>query len=406
MLPQPSLVAVVPVRIRSSVNAVLARLPNINGALSGQDEALLFSLRDDPHARPLYGTKSATSQLVKVVRRVSKRSRKEKSVTTSLVGVADQQWLFEGLSDFQLTDTRAKRPKLELSDSVTSFMERVNASEPNLAFPAQWARSSQPWEYDYTAESRPAKIRKPGFEHAIAFGATPPLQHPDGTEGAPPLLARIINVFATARPVMSLDALLLELWRETPDDKPDCGELRELLPRAAYSFRAGPFCRLWIRYGFDSSKEPTARFFQVFTFRDRGIQSAAMALKPTRARAGAARKEEAEDESERDGQDKANEEEEEGDWESLERRLCFQSDALPRYYLFQLCDMAIPAVRQLVFHSPPADQCTKANGWYQSGVLRQVREAVTAHRAAPGKSAAVRAVCPTYDDLLRGKFPH
>lgn len=42
---------------------------------------------------------------------------------------------------------------------------------------------------------------------------------------------------------------------------------KECLPYVAYSYSNGPYQRLWIRYGYDVTIEPTSRVYQIITCR-------------------------------------------------------------------------------------------------------------------------------------------
>ncbi len=394
---------VVPAHISSGaagVAAVVARMPRLSAVVAGaaKAEPLTFHLRLDELARPLHGSKSATTQLLfKITRRVNKRTRQIQASSTALVGVAETQWTFDGLSDFQLTDTRAKRPRLELTDDFEEFLERTNATEPILVFPVQWAAVDKPWERPLPEPEQKKRPRKTAFEHSVQFGAVLPACFPenaaapaDGAQSAA-LLKRMANLFATERPVYSFDALILDLWRETPDARPNANAVRQLLPRVAFSFKSGPFCRLWIRYGFDVTKEPSSRFFQLYNVRDR---------KAKRTR-GAESKETAVKEDEEEEED----EERENSMADLEQLLAFRTAKLPKYFNFQLCDMAFEPVRSLVFKSEPAGEFTKDYGWFPETVMLDIRDAVAARKLlGMGKDGALIR-CPPFDRILAGNLP-
>jgi hypothetical protein len=387
----------------AAVAAVVARMPKLAAVLAGDEpaEPLTFRLRLDELARPLQGSKSATTQLlVKITRRVDKRTRQVQSTTATLVGVAQTQWAFDGLSDFQLTDTRAKRPKLGIADDFEEFLERANTNEPVLVFPVQWAASDKPWEQQLAAPKQSLKRRKTASGNAVFHGAPPPppfvanARTPAIGEAGEALLQRMTHLFATVRPVYSFDALLLDLWRETPLEKPDAHLLRRLVKRVAFTFKSGPFCRLWIRNGLDVAKEPLSRFFQLYNVRDRKPKKGAV----EGAKQKAAKKDEENEED--DG-----EEEREETLAELEQLVAFRTARLPKYFNFQLCDMAFEPVRSLVFKSAPAAEFTREHGWFPESVMLDIRDAVAARKLLGAGQDGPLIRCPSYEALVAGKYP-
>jgi hypothetical protein len=395
----------VPAHITSGaegVATVVARMPKLAAVLDGDEQAepLTFKLRLDELARPLQGSKSATTQLlVKITRRVHKRTRQVQSTTATLVGVAQTQWAFDGLSDFQLTDTRAKRPKLGIADDFEEFLERANVNDPVLVFPVQWATSDKPWEQQLAAPKQSVKRSKTASGHSVLFGASPPPpvvanpRTPAIGEAGEVLLQRMAQLFAAVRPVYSFDAILLDLWRETPHEKPDAHLLRRLLKRVAFSFKSGPFCRLWIRYGFDVAKEPLSRFFQLYNVRDR---------KPKKGAVEGAKQKAAKEAEENEGDDE--EEEREETFAEMEQLVAFRTARLPRYFNFQLCDMAFEPLRSLVFKSAPSAEFTREHGWFPESVMLDIRDAVAARKLLGTGQDGPLIRCPSYEALVAGNY--
>lgn len=47
--------------------------------------------------------------------------------------------------------------------------------------------------------------------------------------------------------------------------------LKFILPSVAYYFIGGPWRVMWVRYGYDPRKDPSARIYQTFDFRVRDV---------------------------------------------------------------------------------------------------------------------------------------
>lgn len=170
------------------------------------------------------------------------------------------------------------------------------------------------------------------------------------------------------------------------------------LPVVAYRFSGGPWRNLWIRFGFDPRKQPSARIYQGIDFRVPHEQVALLKIpdtrvltasdKPVRHRhamrskedtelslknVGQSKKDEDDDENEADEDESGKEDVSEDEREASAEDLSFSRIPTKASSLYQLLDLEGGDIQRLLRNSTPTTTCTKAMGWYPKSVLAKIR---------------------------------
>jgi general transcription factor 3C polypeptide 5 (transcription factor C subunit 1) len=209
-----------------------------------------------------------------------------------------------------------------------------------------------------------------------------------------PAVRALKRAFHT-RPVWLLKALAHALRRSGIA----ASQLREFLPVVAFRFARGPFRHCWVRYGFDPRTDPDARRFQAIEFRVPRAQASRWRARLAAAgamRQGAAAEEggEGDDEGKQERQQKSNEdaeeeqepneeEEEEEEEEDMDNGVDGGAEdsafrIMPQKLVtrFQICDLAIQSVQQLIETAPVAPRFNATTGWFMRETLAKVRAAM------------------------------
>ncbi len=258
-------------------------------ALVHRAPTLTLRLRKDPLTRPLFGTKAATSELlVKVVKRVSRKTGRVLDTQVTPVGIIDATWTFDALADFQVTDVRPlnKRPRIGMMEDTPSFLGRMDREEPLLMAPPQFATLDHPFDYGFKpGKAQPDKPKRSvqgrqGARISRANGSKTTTHVMGLWKDAPPSEApkmpaldgkvarvwetRVRRMFVEVRPVWTMERLMVALWREKPDgDLPTvrvlkvvCARARARWARIAEVARRRKCCRTWPA---TTSQGPSAR---------------------------------------------------------------------------------------------------------------------------------------------------
>ncbi|XP_067002330.2 general transcription factor 3C polypeptide 5 [Anabrus simplex] len=192
-------------------------------------------------------------------------------------------------------------------------------------------------------------------------------------------LKKISKLFAQ-RPIWSKNALMYHT-KYTTD------QLKFLLPAVAYYFVTGPWRVMWVRFGYDPRKDPSARKYQTLDYRLRtsgGLKTKVKAKRsycnyllpykssPTcRPKTAIISKEHLQS-KEAKGKESEN---------LNENMYVFRPGMLPpsRQMFYQYCDVYVPAIQEMMIKLPPPAPdavCHERNGWLPQGMDAQCREII------------------------------
>lgn len=310
------------------------------------------------------------------------------------------------LADYQL-QTAVKRPKLALQDDVLAFAQDFEGP----VLPPVWAQQPHPQEFQFETVK---KKRRSGADGAgmskpwkIAFADDPPIVVPGYAtrEGDAATLACLSRLFLSVRPILGIEKLLVLLAKE--GFRPVIKTLKKLLPSVAFTYKNGPFFRLWIRYGYNVKKEPMSRIFQAYIYRTSGITrpvedvivpASAPKLRGKKKKASVVL-------PSQEIQEADSVKERVLDLDDLERQLAMQAPITTWGLCAQLCDLAFEPVRTLVFKSVPSKECTVENGWFDEETLNKIRSAIL-ERKPKLEDAKKEALwpCPDMHELESSKL--
>ena len=127
----------------------------------------------------------------------------------------------------------------------------------------------------------------------------------------------------------------------------------ELLRVVAYNMSNGPWRGLWVRYGYDPSQDPVARFYQALDVRWKEA-----GLEKLKASYGEVWKKVKEEEGEEGGR---------------EEELKLFGLPVRRQMVFQLCDLGSASLQKLVLGVPRKAGCTSQGGWFRLTDLTMLR---------------------------------
>lgn len=377
-VPEKRLVAVeIPgvVEEEGSLEGVLARMPNLNQVLKQEADTLVFRLRKDRLSRPLFGSSSNTDNLlVKVSRKRYKGSGEVVGTEVEPIGVVCATHKFGALADYQVTDGRQQEDKTRLreGEKISSFLERAGKDKHNLAVPPMFASTDQPWQYSFRPNTRKVHSThvKRGTTHVFKWGGDrkPPVET-EMKDQCPKNLQEVANMlralFNNVRPIWTVTSLIAYLKKDYDYDS-SSRELRNVLPYIAFNYSTGPWRKAWVKYGFSPDKTKLSRFYQILDFRmsdmEKNVELPTMSV-PEKVHA-------------KDKKHKAKKEKVEN--------ACYAEatfSILPKQAIniYQLCDINIAEVRQIVFASLPETDCRASSGWFSDASIKKIRVAMKVH---------------------------
>lgn len=373
---------------------------------------------------PPSSERRASSQLVmKVTRKRARASGEVLETKMEPFGLIESSFEFEGLADFQVEAPAQVRP-LGLQERVETYLDDV-LGKPEV-IPARFAASDAPGQLTLLNVKAKEAAPKPRRFRAQCKWATkePPLSRYGGsaTLKAPEqaLRNRVELLFAQERPVWTENALLLALWKQQPDTKPDVRKLNLVLPHVAfrYEFRnGGPFKLGWIRYGYDVRSDPNARFYQPLEFRvpaskPSKFRSRETMLKRSKSASNVPSvlqtvRTADEDEDDDNEDDDDDDDDTPSVFDSLPRMEAALAFALPvtsHRVVLQMCDISLPSVRKMVFvDSKPPTTIDETTGWYTAATMASIKEQLKKEyaRLCQQEYANKFEPCPSFDQLIK-----
>jgi general transcription factor 3C polypeptide 5 (transcription factor C subunit 1) len=154
----------------------------------------------------------------------------------------------------------------------------------------------------------------------------------------------------------------------------------ELLRVVAYNMSNGPWRGLWVRYGYDPSLDPVARFYQALDVRwkEAGLEKVKRAYEQVRRKGegkrgdGAAAKDE-EEAGAQDGEGREGEEVAGPQAGGTVSELQLFGLPVRRQMVFQLCDLGGASLQELVLGLPRKALCSPQGGWFRLSDLNRLR---------------------------------
>ncbi|XP_006164362.1 general transcription factor 3C polypeptide 5 isoform X2 [Tupaia chinensis] len=257
----------------------------------------------DPYCHPVCANRFSTSSLLFRIKKKTRRwsglldTEPHVEVTFSVesLGIVPTIYKFQGMSDFQYlaVHTEASGRHVSMYDKLVMLQpekeEFFNQEVPLYIPPPIFSRLDTPVDYHY----RPVTQHREGYNHPPVSG-----ENLIGLSRARrPHNAIFVNFDEDEVPVQPLEAAV-RTWKKVctnPVDQKVEEELRKLfdvrpiwsrnavranvsihpdklkllLPSVAYYMITGPWRSLWIRYGYDPRKDPSAKIYQVLDFRIR-----------------------------------------------------------------------------------------------------------------------------------------
>ncbi|XP_078687071.1 general transcription factor 3C polypeptide 5-like [Branchiostoma floridae x Branchiostoma belcheri] len=419
---------------------------NVSKAVSDSSRRLDLRFRPgDPYCRPVYGDRFPTSSLLVRVRRTrrvrkdrakgsedvpansstgtmetpapSTSSSQEERVTynTEVLGIVDTTYRFQAMADFQylpLHRTPDGRTVQLYDQLLLEGLEEQGFYQKDVPLflpPATFSRIDTPQNYHYRKDpahnyKNPmkalsssnligvARARRP---HNAIFFNFEELQVP-----TKPLDAAVDHVdrYNLHSELAEIKKLFQERWiwsRNALQVRTNIPLLRLkfLLPICAYYVATGPWRSLWVKFGYDPRKDPTAKQYQLLDFRIRQRPDAEqLAVKAKRScfnytlptmmhkplpqvvqikdspGAGSS--------GEGEGQDAKTKEDIE-----KEATYIFRPGMLPAYrqMFYQLCDLHDPRLQVIIHENDGGEtECTEKDGWCLPNTHAKLRDIISA----------------------------
>lgn len=389
----------------------LGGIRNISTAYCEKNRRLELRFRpDDVFCKPACGDKHQVSAVVLKIK--IKRRKTDNTVRTKakVVGKVNSAFRFSNLCDFQYLPMHAPPndpTKMECiyKTLVPEGMAPLSwIHKPAMYFlpPAAFSRMDTVQGYMYRKDA-PAeasvphniigRTRRRRSIHAIFINFDVPDVPKKPREMALKLLrvkfleeqhlATVRKLFEE-RPIWSKYALLCKT-------KFSNDQLKFLLPSVAFYFVTGPWRVMWVRFGYDPRKDPSARIYQTLDYRLRrkgGMKTKVKAkrsytsyllpykLTPAcQAKVALLNKELPYSDAESAAKSK-------DDVESYrESNYIFTPGMVPpsRQMFYQYCDVHVPEIQELMEKLPavsPDVTCHERDGWLPAGFADQCREII------------------------------
>lgn len=346
---------------------------------------------ENPFIKKIYGdVKPAAGVLLKIKIKKTKSDNevKREIISTSVIGSVSQITKFESLSDFQYMPVRtsaAEKPQCMLEQILPSGVDHFNSLlEPTSAYitPFIFTRSDKATSYSYSDKRYTVK------DLVKEDSANSDEVHKSRTERGLPISRYVFNLVddmpkepneyyiklknsrLTVCPKLEEEyQIVKELFNERPiwslnlvkfRTKIKMASLRLILPCVAIYMREGPWRMMWVKFGYDPRKDPSARMYQTLDFRMRhsaGVHAMVM----TRDQIVHCKKTDRTRSYKRNATDELSQ-----DDIVYEGAVYFKPGMTPsqRQVYYQYCDVQLPEVQELISIEPPSGyQCHEKRGW-------------------------------------------
>ncbi|XP_032220097.2 general transcription factor 3C polypeptide 5 [Nematostella vectensis] len=347
----------------------------------------------DINSKCLYGDRHATPNLLLSVKRRQSKDNKGYEYKQEVLGVVDTTFKFDNLVDFQYVSHEMKDPL----DQVRGI-EILNEEQPLLVLPPVFSRIEKPVPYNFkpnilagwqpassqatTDEQEGSKMAQGRNRNTYAMAVTfehpsvPVSPHPKALESLSAIpdnkLEEIKRLFNN-RPIWSRTALAHHL----SSFKVTQHWTKQLLACVAYYYINGPWRTLWVKFGYNPAKDPSAKIYQVLDYRI-GARKEGRDL-PIPWKRNPFLKLQSKRKPLRQPQHKS----EIGPASSASQDLpsdvpyVFSANKLPtqKQMFYQLCDLHVSEIQALVSANDGQEtECLEREGWCLPGTLDKIRD--------------------------------
>ncbi|XP_054285252.1 general transcription factor 3C polypeptide 5-like [Macrosteles quadrilineatus] len=354
---------------------------------------------DDVYCRPACADRQkVTGLLMSVKVRRKKNSGEIINITPTVLGKVCVAFKFTSLCDFQYLAMDNSSGQMEcIYDKLVPkgilTPEWFTQPAPYFLPPATFSRMDTVQNYQYRQESvdtntsvQPYHIgrtrrRRSGHAIFVTFStASLPLKpRPSALKFLEikflcgDHFKRIKEMFQE-RPVWSKVALMCVTGYNQE-------QMKYLLPSVAYYFVTGPFRIMWVRFGFDPRKDPSARIYQSIDYRIRiqgggtnyvkAKRSYTQYLLPYKSTPASRPKTAVISQQAEEKPAEPN--------VVHENQYVFRPGTIPpsRQMFYQLCDIKVPEIEAMVERLPrlpPSSKCHERLGWLPPGFAEQCRD--------------------------------
>uniref|UniRef100_A0A183SG65 Elongator complex protein 2 n=1 Tax=Schistocephalus solidus TaxID=70667 RepID=A0A183SG65_SCHSO len=377
-------------------------------------------------SKPVFGDPSPSTALVVRARRLRNKRTGEEKVQAEILGIIPRTYSFNALMDFQYGPFEKIPPEqcssFGKSDQFRVFYDKLLVREPTRSLdlhlnndvplcvpPILFTRLDQPLTYCFSSRFRTNEYieldshnhnhpyhRKERKSYAMFVNfnePTPMTAHPAALEAISSLppqsrkLAHEIEKLFRKRPAWTRSALLHGLRHLRIRDS----SIKLILPAFGYYMPNGPWGRVWVRFGYDPRTEPTSRIYQTVDYRVRSprLQSK-LRLYGRRPRVADR------EDSDCSGSEVELHAEVGGDLgavasttgkdlhfvhPSSKSTSCFRfnRNSWPdaRQILYQITDIDVPEVVEMLAAPVPRSKCDPVEGWMPEKHQKIIRESIT-----------------------------
>ncbi|KAL5970110.1 General transcription factor 3C polypeptide 5 [Taenia solium] len=277
----------------------LGGLQSLNKSFNSLTRRLRLTFRPEMlFSKPVYGDPHPKTALIIRAKQLRNRRTGEVKLTGEIVGVASRIYFFNAMFDFQYgpferIPTNSNKTTYDCassSDSFRVFYDRLLVKEPTRVLdsylrapdiplflpPLLFTRLDQPTMYCFSSRFRMNEYvelennsqqhpyhRKERKSYAmfINFGdPIPSAAHPGALQAITSLgphtrkLAHDVEKLFRRRPIWGKAALIHSLnWKRVRE----CA-IKTILPAYAYYVPNGPWGRVWVRFGYDPAENPSS----------------------------------------------------------------------------------------------------------------------------------------------------
>ncbi|KAI5744122.1 hypothetical protein M8J77_025875 [Diaphorina citri] len=372
----------------------LGGLHQISEVINDSSQRLELKFRpDDPYCRPACSEKVSCRGLVvkmKVIKKRKKSGKETLEIIPQVMGKVSSCYRFRGMCDYQFLPTSSHEdgtvtdllPDL-LFDNITTledFNRDVELFLPPLVFSRIETPQMQLKLFHDNEKSSEAEENK----HLISLTRKSREQHiniiPFSHEGVPQPFdqSAAIAKYIESKLITQSDVdALVKAFEIRPVvsrmmlcamSNVSVKKTRLILPLIAYYFSTGPYRVMWIKMGYDPRTDKSSGIYQVLNFRVRNVLSfSGYKIEPKR-RSTLLRM-----------AIKCQSNEEPKDSKPPEKYYMYRAGYIPpfRQMYYQLCDVDVPSVKELLASSPLRDVCHEKHGWYSETLFDDIRTIIT-----------------------------
>ncbi|CDS36019.1 locus tagral transcription factor 3C polypeptide 5 [Echinococcus multilocularis] len=288
----------------------LGGLQSLNKSFNSLTRRLRLSFRPEMlFSKPVYGDPHSKTALIICAKQLKNRRTGEVKFVSEVVGVASRVYTFNAMFDFQYgpfekipaNSNKVVSDCAPPSHCFRVFYDRLLVKEPTRVLdshlrapdiplflpPLLFTRLDQPTMYCFSSRFRMNEYvelennsqqhpyhRKERKSYAmfVNFGdPIPSVAHPGALQAITSLgphtrkLAHDVEKLFRRRPIWGKASLVHSLnWKRVRE----CA-IKTILPAYAYYMPNGPWGRVWVRFGYDPCKDPSSRMYQTVDYRVR-----------------------------------------------------------------------------------------------------------------------------------------